>query len=103
MPKKPVTKVTREDVAAINEGALFADGYDDCILGVVRRFGSEPLALYDYEGIIKKLMVDMSREDAEEFFEVNIVGAYVGENTPAFFVKPPHIKEVSDGKPASKR
>ena len=102
--KEPVPKVTRADIAAVNEGAMFADGFDDCLMGVVRRFGSsEPLALYDYEAVIKKLMADkMSREDAEEFFEFNIVGAYVGENTPAFFVKPEHVEEVSGGKSKSK-
>ena len=86
-----VPAITREDISAMNEGALFADGLDDCLMGAVRRFGSEPLALYDYEAVIKKLMSrdGMDQDEAEEFFEFNIIGSWVGENTPAFFVKPP--------------
>ena len=29
-------------------------------------------------------MEDMSYEEAVEFFEFNVTGAYVGEHTPAF-------------------
>ena len=29
----------------------------------------------------------MSREEAEEFFEHNVAGAYVGENTPVFLTR----------------
>jgi hypothetical protein len=29
----------------------------------------------------------MTVEEAEEFFNFNIIGAYIGENTPAFTVR----------------
>jgi hypothetical protein len=32
-------------------------------------------------------MENMSHEDAEEYFQYNVEGAYVGENTPAFLIK----------------
>jgi hypothetical protein len=32
-------------------------------------------------------MKDMTSEEAEEYFEFNVQGAYVGENTPAFLIK----------------
>jgi len=63
---------------------MLADGFDDCIIGVVGRFGKQPVVLYDRVAIIRKLMKDMSVEEAEEFFEFNIAGAWVGEGTPAF-------------------
>ena len=66
--------------------ALFADGFDECIIGIARRACKEPLVAYDREKCIQTL-VDrdgMSREDAEEFFEFNTIGAWVGEGTPIF-------------------
>ena len=88
MAKKVTSEVlpTREQIGEYNEGAMFAEGFDDCLLGIVERFGMPPIAAYDYERVIQKLMTrdKMTREVAEEFFNFNIVGAYVGENTPAF-------------------
>jgi hypothetical protein len=44
-----------------------------------------PVAAYDYEAVITKLTNGgMTREDAEEHFEFNIVGGWHGENTPLF-------------------
>ena len=76
-------------VAEYNPDALFADGFDDCLIGVVERFGMFHVALYDKDLIIDKLMYrdKMSLEDAEEYFSFNIIGAYVGEHTPAFMTE----------------
>jgi hypothetical protein len=57
-------------------------------MGAVVRFGSEPFLLYDQDAVIESLMRDgMSYEDAVEFHEYNQLGAWVGDSTPAFFVK----------------
>ena len=67
------------------EKTMTADGYDDAIIGTVERFGdSETIILYDKEKVLETLMKDMNREEAEEYFHYNILGAYVGEGTPAF-------------------
>lgn len=64
---------------------MFMDGYDDCILGVCERFGAEDCVAYDKSKVISKLMEDgMTEEEALEFFYFNMVGAYVGEQTPVF-------------------
>lgn len=88
MPKKIKAEVlpTREQIGEVNEGAMFAEGFDDCLLGYVERFGAPALALYDRERVIEKLMKrdGMARDVADEFFDFNIIGAWVGENTPAF-------------------
>ena len=61
------------------------DGYDDCILGVAERFGSDPHIVYDKVKVLNKLVSQgMSLEEAHEYYEFNMVGAYVGENTPSF-------------------
>ena len=68
------------------EDALILDGYDDCIVGTCERFGfSEVVVAYDYNKVIKKLMDEgMTDEEAQEFFDFNIIGAWVGDKTPVF-------------------
>jgi len=62
-----------------------ADGFDDSIIGTVERCGqTEAVILYDKDKVISALMKEMPFEDAVEYFEYNILGAYVGEGTPAF-------------------
>lgn len=76
--------MTREDIEALYEDVVFADGYDDAIVGVASCRG-ETVVVYDATKIVDTLEADgMSRDDALEFFDFNIAGAYVGENTPAF-------------------
>lgn len=71
-------------LAEVSPDAVIYTGYDDCIIGIMTRFGCEPVVLYDQQKIIAKLMQDMTREEAEEFFEFNIIGGWVGTGTPAF-------------------
>jgi hypothetical protein len=64
---------------------LFANGHDDAIIGIVERDGI-PLVVYDTAKIIKLLRTRdrMSRDEAEEFFEYNVAGTWMGEQTPLF-------------------
>lgn len=65
---------------------LKIDGHDDAILGPACIWqGSNRInvLVYDAELIRENLMRDgMTSEDAREFIEFNIEGAYVGEDTP---------------------
>ena len=72
------------DLAEYNEDMLFADGFDDALIGIVERTGLPPIACYNKEKCIEILMKDMSLEDADDYFYYNVVGSYVGENTPCF-------------------
>ena len=76
----------KELVSEANSDALFADGFEDALIGYVQVFSHGPVALYDREKCIRILMRrdSMTREVAEEFFCLNVQGAWVGENTPAF-------------------
>lgn len=65
------------------EELLFADGYDDAILGVIHRDGVN-IVVYDRTKVLQILEKDMSPEDAVDFFEFNVAGAYVGPQTPIF-------------------
>ena len=60
---------------------LIVSGMDAAIVGVEY---STLRLVYDVEKIIEVLMKDMSREDAVEYFDYNILDAYVGEMTPIF-------------------
>ena len=72
-----------------NEKLIKADGFDDCIIGVSHRYGEHFILAYDEEKVIKKLMKrdKMTREDALEFYNFNIIGAWVGKQTPIFIEK----------------
>lgn len=77
--------VTREQIAEINPDALFCDGHDDALIGVASRFGVTSVACYDIDKVVQGLMKDgMSEDEAIEFFDFNIIGAWVGEQTPVF-------------------
>tara|TARA_R110001592_G_scaffold72890_9_gene222772 strand:- start:3247 stop:3519 length:273 start_codon:yes stop_codon:yes gene_type:complete len=65
---------------------VLADGFEEALLGYVERFGQSPVALYDREKCIQILMQrdQMKQDEAVEFFEFNTLGAWVGNETPAF-------------------
>jgi len=68
----------------MNPEALLADGFEDALIGYAEVF-NKIIALYDRQACIEILMKDgMSEIDAIEFFEFNVVGAYMGADTPAF-------------------
>ena len=76
---------TREQIAEVNEDALFADGFEDALIGYVELFGRPPLALYDRDKCIEILLRDGGTyEEAAEHLEFNTIGAWAGDNTPAF-------------------
>ena len=61
---------------------LLADGFDDAIIGQ----STKDLLVYNASTIIEILMErdGMTEEEALEFFEFNIDGSYMGEQTPIF-------------------
>lgn len=81
--------MTREECVEAAGGdddeLLFADGFDEAIIGVAERF-NDTFVVYDKQKVLE-IMVKrdgMSYEEAMEFFDFNIVGAWVGPKTPAF-------------------
>lgn len=72
------------------------DGYDDCIVGIVEQFGKPPILCYNKLLVIQKMIDDgASYEEAEEYFEYNQIGAYVGEFTPCFLT-PTSLENLHD-------
>jgi hypothetical protein len=70
-------------LAQIDPEFLFADGFDDCIIGFTVE-NDVPVVLYSTSKVIKKLEEEMSHSDACDYFYFNIKGAYVGVRTPVF-------------------
>jgi len=86
-------RMTRDDIDQylndIGESALLADGFEDALIGFAQRINEPLLAVYDYNKIVDVLMFrdGMTYDEAIEYIEFNVVGAWVGEQTP-IFVRP---------------
>lgn len=76
----------RERLASLSPEALLADGWDDCIIGVAYSPGRGDLVVYDGDAIINKLVNrdGLEYEEAVEYFDFNITGAWMGPKTPVF-------------------
>ena len=85
----------QELVESYDSEMLIADGFDDAIIGVSERFGRSPVIAYDKDKCIQVLMDrdGMDYEDAIEFFNFNVIGAWVGEGTPEFIT----VKDSDEG------
>ena len=73
-------------IAAYNEEALLADGFEEALVGICERAGQDPIAVYDRAKCLNILISrdGMSKEEAQEYFEYNVLGSNMGENTPGF-------------------
>jgi len=79
-----------------NEEATTADGMEKFLVGMVEGYENHPIALYDrdlYIDALAKEFVENPVEgcehddpytDAEEWYNYNVIGAWVGHGTPAF-------------------
>lgn len=67
------------------EGMIFYDNLEDAFLGIGYRCGEEPIAVYDMHKVLEVLMSQgMTREEAQENMDFNILGQWVGDQTPLF-------------------
>ena len=87
-----MSKIDQVDEFAdgVEEELLFLGEHDErkrfepAILGIAHRFGVQPIVTYDYRKVIDIFAEDMSHEEAQEYFDFNVIGAWVGEGTPIF-------------------
>jgi hypothetical protein len=81
--------MTIEEIQEINPDALVCDGFDEAIIGMAERINLGPVVAYDVDKMID-IMVErdgMTHEEALEYFNFNILGAWMGEFTPVFISK----------------
>jgi len=75
------------DEVLIAERVVLADGFEEALIGYALRAGFDgAVAVYDQKRCLHILMErdGMTYEDAVEFFEFNVIGAWVGPKTPIF-------------------
>ena len=84
-------EAVREYLEEVNPEAMLFDGLEDALVGTCDRIGQPTLAAYDYDKCIEILAKDMTDSDdddpytmAVEYFDFNVIGAYIGESTPVF-------------------
>jgi hypothetical protein len=82
-----------ETMLDTDDEMLKADGFEGAFLGVCRRFGQQPIIAYSRELCVETLMRrdGMDDEEADDFFCFNVLGAWVGEGTPAFIETSPRL------------
>ena len=82
-----------EVIADLALEAMIADGLDEAIIGLTDVWDSDGsirrIVAYDKQKVLEILINrdSMEEDEAEEFFQFNIGGAYVGKGTPIFIEK----------------
>ena len=74
-----------EELMEIYDGCLMADGFEEALIGFGTRFNT-PVTIYNLSKCIDILVErdGMSHDEAQEYMDFNVLGAYVGEETPIF-------------------
>lgn len=66
--------------------------FDAAIVGLVWGVNQEPAVLYDEAVVLAGFEREgMSADEAREWFEVNTAGAWLGDATPRFLLRPDQI------------
>jgi len=96
--KDNIVEYLQEQHPEIYTDILLADGFEEAFMGVSYSFGSAPKACYDTNKCIDILQKrdGMTLDEAVEYFDYNVTGAYVGEFTPSFMV-PFESQGLSEG------
>jgi hypothetical protein len=72
------------------EGAIVFDDCNPAIIGYGSQHGHDPVIIYDYELLVAQFIEDgMTEEEAMEWVDYNIVGAWLGERTPVILYRFP--------------
>lgn len=89
------------DIDEYAEGAILLDGLEEAIIGIVKEFGNGRRILYSKRIILSLLQTrdGMTEQEAEEFYDFNILGLYAGEQNAVFLdlsVSPTKKNDVWD-------
>ena len=81
-----------------DERMVKADGLEDAIIGRGSRINMPDVLVYSYNKAVKIFMErdGMTHEEAVEWMEFNVVGAWVGETTPIFVHEIPSDQQVDE-------
>jgi hypothetical protein len=79
--------MTRDEIAEYDEYLMLLEPeyFDKAIVGVISGMNINTVC-YDKSKVIEILMTEdgMTEDEAHEYFDFNIMGAWVGEHTPVY-------------------
>ena len=80
-----------EYLTMIDESVLLCDGFDEALIGFSQRINEPLLAVYSYEKMTDILIErdGMTHEEATEYLDFNVIGAWVGPQTPIIVTSVP--------------
>jgi hypothetical protein len=87
------------DIDSYAEGAVLLTGLEEAIIGVIEEFGNGPRILYDKDKILSILCSRdlMTTEEAEEYYDFNILGLHAGEQNAVFLDRKLKPVETENG------
>ena len=80
------------------EKLVKANGLEDAIIGVGSRMNMPDVLIYSYNKCVKIFMEKegWTHEEAIEWMDYNVVGAWVGETTPIFVHEIPSDQKIDE-------
>ena len=81
-----------------DEKMVKADGLEDAIIGVGSSINKPDVLIYSYNKCVKIFMEKegWTHEEAVEWMDFNVVGAWVGETTPIFVHEIPSDQKIQE-------
>lgn len=77
-----------EALAEVDEGIIVHEDISGALIGYVERCGQPPIAVYDAEKVVGIFIrAGATADEAQEMFEHNYSGAWIGERTPGWFYR----------------
>jgi hypothetical protein len=75
--------------ALCDDDTLFLPGLEAALLGIATRCTQGPVAVYDYDALVRVFVErdGLTPEEAAEYIDFNIAGAWVGDRTPLLLVR----------------
>lgn len=85
--------VIEEYLDTIEESAMLCDGFDEALIGFSQRINEPLLAVYSYEKMLDVLIErdGLEYDDAVEYLDFNVLGAWIGPQTPIVVMPIPSL------------
>jgi hypothetical protein len=74
-------------IADLNPEAVVWNGFDEAVIGMGERCTLGPVLIYSHSKMIEILADEMDEDEAAEYIQFNVLGAYVGEYTPIIMIE----------------
>lgn len=77
---------------------LLADGFNDAVIGTGERAGQPIIVVYDFDRCVAILCErdNMSIDEAVDYMYFNVIGSWMGDETPIFMRHVNSVEELTD-------